>query len=405
MPKLALNLYLAGVMVFLWGIAGSAGVMTGEVVPHPGKAIPPEPRLETTITLCAVGDLLMHMPIVNAAKEGSNYRFEPLFSPVESYINGVDYAVANLETRLAGRSLGFSGYPCFNTPDELADALKNAGFDLVTTANNHSLDRGWEGIVNTIECLERVGLHHIGTNRSPEERRRAFIAEVNGIKIGCLNYTTFTNGLPLPPEHPYAVNILELDAVSQDIAALKAENPDVIIAFLHFGIEYQRTPSRSQRDIAHELCRQGVDVIIGTHPHVVQPVELMQVVEDDRVRNCYIAYSLGNFVSDQRWRYSDSGIILVLQISKDHYRDKVVVSKVNYVPVWVDTFYRGGKKQYRVLPVTQAIAACENGRDPLLTPQDYHRMTQVREELQQLLDRPYLHMLSDPNAVSTGFQS
>ena len=351
---------------------------------EPTFSPPPNPAVH--ITVAAAGDLLMHNTIVNSAYNSKNgrYDFGPDFAAVAPYLQTPDYTIANLETRLAGPSLGYSGYPRFNTPAELAQAVREAGVDLVSTANNHSLDMGWTGIVNTLDNLDAAGVAHIGTYRSPAEKTSPLIVDIRGIKLAWLNYTATTNGLPLPPHKDFAVNLLNPETVAAEAREARRNGADLVLAVIHFGIEYQRFPDASQRQTAHKLAEAGVDVIINSHPHVVQPIEVLTVQrEDGRTYNCIAAYSLGNFISDQRWRYSDSGIILYLDIVKD--QTGTSVQGISYLPVWVQKSTAGGRLSYRVLPVSpDAPVTTDNS----LTVAEKARMAQVWEELTTHLNDP-----------------
>ncbi|MDI6709315.1 MAG: CapA family protein [Bacillota bacterium] len=386
-------------------VAGGTLQVAAPPPPAPGIAAPPAEQRPVEVSLAAVGDFLMHLPVVNSTRDAATgaYDFDSLFTDVHPLLAGADYTAANLETRLAGPGPGYQGYPLFNTPDDLAPAMRRLGIDLVTTANNHSMDMGWRGIVATLDCLDRAGVAHVGTYRSAAEREKPFVVEVRGVRLGILNYTATTNGLPLPAEHPYAVANLEEQQVSADLARLRALDPDLIIAFVHWGTEYRRGPDPQQREWADKLARMGVDLIIGQHPHVVQPIERLDLrTADDRARTCFVVYSLGNFISNQRWRYSDSGIILHVGVTRDPARDVAEVTSVSYTPVWVDTFTAAGRRHYRVLPVPKALADYEAGLDGLLTAEDYQRLQEVRRELADLLDRPEWgiapHETTDPAA-------
>ncbi|MCL6560965.1 MAG: CapA family protein [Firmicutes bacterium] len=327
----------------------------------------------------------MHLPVVDSTydlKTGA-YNFSQLFSPVAPYLKRADYTVVNLETRLAGPTHGYHGYPLFNTPADLAQHLQKAGVDLVATANNHSLDMGWDGIVSTLDNLDAAGLSHVGTYRSEAEKLKPFLVNVKGIKLAFLNYTASTNGLPLPPGKEFSVNLLDPAAVTAEAQAARNQGADLVIAVLHWGNEYQRYPDEPQRQLATNLFVYGVDIIIGSHPHVVQPIERITVQRDGASRDCIVAYSLGNFVSAQDWRYSDSGVILYLQIEKSD--TGTFVRSVQYLPVWVQTRYVAGRERYRVLPVHPAI---NPATDIPLNQKNRERMTQVWEELLPHLNKP-----------------
>ncbi len=343
-----------------------------------------EPPIE--VTIAAVGDVLSHMPIVNSAKvaDADSYDFRPVFAPVAPYISEADYAVANLETRLAGAEFGYSGYPLFNSPDSLAHALKVAGFDLLATANNHSLDYGWEGITNTLETLEASGLAHVGTYRSIEEKAAPFVVDIKGVKVAFLNYTSYLNGLDPPQEHEdYAVNTLDVDAVGREAMLARMWGADIVIALLHYGDEYEREPSEAQVEVSEAILSRGVDVILGSHPHVVQPIGHFFDFASWRVNDKYVVYSMGNFVSAQRWRYSDSGIIAYVHIEKKGIR--AYVTGISYLPVYVQRSVGADLVNYRVLPV---LPGSSPDTDTALATADEERMAQVWNEVRDALYRP-----------------
>jgi poly-gamma-glutamate capsule biosynthesis protein CapA/YwtB (metallophosphatase superfamily) len=343
-----------------------------------------EPPLE--ITIAAVGDVMGHIPIVNSVRVPGteSYDFRPVFAPVAPYLSQADYTVANLETRLAGSEFGYSGYPRFNSPVSLGYALKDAGVDLLATANNHSLDLGWDGIVNTLDNLDSLGLAHVGTYRSAAEKEIPFIVNIDGIEVAFLNYTSYLNGLVPPSEHEaYAVNQLDADAVAADAMTARAWGADIVIALLHYGDEYERQPSEAQIEVSQDILSRGVDVILGHHPHVVQPISHFFDFTSWRVNDKYVAYSLGNFVSAQRWRYSDSGLIAYVHIEKRGIR--AYVTGVSYLPVYVQRSTLSSPIRYRVLPV---LPGAQLDTDTVITEADQERMAQVWNDLWEILYRP-----------------
>jgi poly-gamma-glutamate capsule biosynthesis protein CapA/YwtB (metallophosphatase superfamily) len=352
----------------------------------------PEPTSSTTtttepinITIAAVGDVLTHLAVINSVRDSKtgSYNFGPIFSPIAPYLRAADYTVANLETRLAGPAAGYSGYPRFNSPGELAFALKDIGVDLAATANNHSLDMGWDGIVKTLDKLDAASVSHVGTYRTAAEKSKPFIADIGGIRVAFLNYTESLNGLPVPEDHPYAVDILDVDQAASDAATARLWGADVVIAILHYGYEYEREPSEAQTKISRELLSRGVDVILGAHPHVVQPISHIFEFSGWKVTDKYIVYSLGNFVSNQPWRYSDSGIVAYVHIEKRGLR--AFVTGVSYLPVYVQRGSAHGRTTYRVLPVLPGL---EPSTDVPLSDADRQRMAAVWEELRPLLYSP-----------------
>ncbi|MHB8868661.1 MAG: CapA family protein [Thermoleophilia bacterium] len=329
----------------------------------------------TRVTLAFAGDLLMHVPIGGGEYDPSTgrYDFGAVFAPIAPYLSEADYTVANLETRLAGAAHGYHGYPSFNTPDDLAPALRAAGIDALGTANNHSLDMGWEGVVRTLDVLDGAGLRHAGTARSPAERDAPCLVDVGGVRVALLNYTDYLNGIPLPSGRPYAVNVLSVAAVATEAARARAAGAELVVAFVHWGSEYQRTPSPSQTSVAPALIDAGVDLIVGHHPHVVQPIAR---VRGSSGREGFVAYSLGNFVSAQRSDYRDCGLLLFVDVLEDGAGARV--TGLRYLPVYVQKTWAGGRTRYRVLPVHPDLPS---GGDLPVSSSERWRMGQVWEEL------------------------
>jgi len=351
-----------------------------QAVIAPSVITPPPVPEPLRITIAFTGDFLMHVPIGNSVydSEEGTYDFGSVFEPVRPWLESADYTVANLETRLAGRERGYHGFPRFNTSADLATHIKNAGIDLLATANNHCLDWGYDGIVATLDNIDNAGLGRMGTYKSPDEKLIPFMAEINGIKVAFLNYTERTNGLVISREHSYAYNLLEADAVIYEAELARENGADIVVAVLHYGNEYQRNPSTFQRTVSREICEGGVDAVIGAHPHVVQPVEWIDVERDGSTRQCLVAYSLGNFVSCQRERYRDAGIILYLEIEK--FEGETVITGVSYLPVWVQKAYSGGRSRWRVLPVHPDI---EPVTEFELSEWDRSRLEQVWEDTEE----------------------
>lgn len=340
------------------------------------------PRIEE-ISMAAVGDIMVHSPQFESAYVGGEqgYDFYPVFQPIEKYIKQVDIAVGNLETTLAGEEKGYTGYPEFNSPEQLAEALKLSGFDVITTANNHSLDRRNFGVRSTLDFLDQQGLSHTGTARSQEERDTILIKNVKDVEIAFLSYTYGTNGIPLPEEAPYAVNLIDKEQIKRDIQQAKNQKVDIIVASMHFGNEYQRTESQEQRDLVEFLLEQGVDVILGSHPHVIQPMEIRKVTTvDGEEKECFLIYSMGNFVSNQRDRYRDAGIILQIFFEKNFETNKTTLQKVEYVPTWVDKSNIGGKISYHIVSIEQAIQEYENNQSETISQENYQSLQQTWED-------------------------
>jgi len=353
--------------------------------PEPQQA---EPVAEdsTSVLVACVGDILMHGPLISAGKRpDGSYDFTHFFAEVQHYIEEADVAIANLEGTISTSERGYSGYPCFKAPEEIIWALKEAGFNLVVTANNHSFDGGEFGVIHTIDVLEKAGMHHTGTARTAEERDQVLVLEKNDIRLAFLNYTYGTNGMEvnIPRDKiGYMVNYLhDTESIKLDIERAREREADVIIAMVHWGPEYVRKPDEFQQRLAEDLFSLGVDIIFGSHPHVLQPMRFGHVVRDGGQAEVFVAYSLGNFISNQRnemIRYTDSGMILTLRITKQYGTGAMSISDVRYTPTWVQRYTQNGLFQYRVLPVGMFMPRG-------LPEQDSQRLEQVWEETTSLI--------------------
>jgi poly-gamma-glutamate synthesis protein (capsule biosynthesis protein) len=309
---------------------------------------------EDTIRIAVVGDLMCHTSQYMASKTAHGYDFRPSFQAVKPYLSAADLCFGNLETVTAGESEKFTGYPTFNTPVEYLDALSDAGFDVLTTANNHSLDRRFTGVERTIDALEARGLMHTGTARTADERSRPLIVTVKGLRLGILAYTYGTNGIPMPPGKPFAVNLIDTLVMAEDIKRVKGEGAEAIAVFLHWGLEYERQPNAAQQTVAEFLSRNGVTLIMGSHPHVLQPAGWLGTPGQGSL----VIYSLGNFFSGQRRAFTDAGIILQLNLLRDRSTGKVRTADVRFIPTYVSPL-----NGYRILPVADALQQAE-GMDP-----------------------------------------
>lgn len=359
------------------------GAEAGAPGPNPAPGAdadePPGPAAgqRQTARLLAVGDLLMHLPLVYAsALPDGDWDFTPLFEPVRPWIEAADLAIANLETTLTGPDYPWAGYPSFNTPPELARDLKRVGFDVLTHANNHSLDYLTFGIEKTHEALERYGMPHTGTARTPEEREEILVVEAApGIRVAVLAYTATTNWIPLP--EPWSVNLVDDERMPADIRRARArEDVDLVVVALHFGEEYAREPNDDQRYYVDVALQAGADVVLGSHPHVIQPIEVRQVRDEfGRDLPRAVIYSLGNFISNQEGLYREAGLMLLIDVAK---ADGVTrIEQVSFVPTWVHPYRADGQQRYRVVAVEQALRDYEAGRDPYLTPADVQRLQEV----------------------------
>jgi poly-gamma-glutamate synthesis protein (capsule biosynthesis protein) len=271
-----------------------------------------------------------------------NFDYTGCFRHIKPYLQDADIAVGNLEVTNAGPP--YKGYPQFSSPDELTDALLDAGFNVMVNANNHALDRGKEGFERTRNVLDEKGMILTGTFLTPGSRELSYplIIAKNGILLAMLNYTYGTNGIKV--DSPNVVNYIDTMMIRQDIRKAMLVEPDFIIACVHWGKEYQREESTSQQELAEFLFSQGVNAIIGSHPHVVQPVNFERYG-----RNYYrpVVYSLGNFISNQRNRYRNGGIIFGLELEKS---DKTRITEMDYLPVYVHKPRTGEKYRFEMVP-------------------------------------------------------
>ncbi len=347
-----------------------------------------ESRLTDRVTIAAFGDIMVHGSQLKAAwDDGSqSYDFDPVFSQVTDLLTAVDLTMGNLETTLPGREDLYSGYPRFGAPDALAAAIKGAGVDILNTANNHACDKGKQGLVRTIKVLDEYGLLHVGTyqDKTAHETQRILLVERNHIKIAVLSYTYGLNNIAIP-EGTY-IGIIDQQQMAEDIRLARAQNPDFIICLLHWGTEYERYPSESQEAMIAFLFSEGVDVVLGSHPHVLQPFELLSVSDKyGATRPRLVIYSLGNFVSNQRDRFRDGGIIFNFTLQKTNSPDKgetFNITDVHYTPTWVYVQHATFKNQFYVLPIPRYLK-----NDQLLQlPDDaYQKMLTFYEDTQSHL--------------------
>ena len=304
---------------------------------------------EDSLSLIFMGDIMGHDPQIESAfnPEKGVYNYEGVFRQVSHIIKAADFAIANLEVTLAGKP--YAGYPQFSSPDALAVACKKNGIDVLVTANNHSCDRAKKGLLRTIHVLDSLDIPHTGTFKDSTERNNnnLLVLDKNNIRVGLLNYTYGTNGLPTPK--PTMVNRIDTLTMLSDIRKSRADSLDKLIVMIHWGPEYQSQPSKKQVEIAEVLFRNGVDIIVGSHPHVLQKMEYIQAKEDDNEH--FIAYSLGNFVSNQRTRKRDGGAMLKLTLHKN--KGDVKISNYGYYLTWVSRPTIDDKTMYEIVPCSE----------------------------------------------------
>lgn len=365
-----------------------------------------QPNIVSTLAVC--GDAMSHMPQTRDAydSQAGAYDYKPMIRFAKPWIEQADYAVVNLETTFAGGP-DYSGFPAFNTPDALGDALKDAGFDLVSTANNHCLDRGYDGMVRTLDVLDNLGLAHVGTYRSAEERAAqngVHVADVGGIKVAFLSYTYGTNGIPLSKSHPDTVNILHTDYMSDaqvldtariadDLAAAEALSPDLIAVIVHWGVEYQTTQNDHQEEIADFLFDHGADVILGSHPHVLQPMETRTLTDRDGTTHTgFVCWSLGNFISSQNDEYTDTTVVLNLELTKNPNTGATDVTKVGYVPLYMlDREQEVDGERFTLLDAHRGIEEYASGDSSYISASTEKKLQKCVSDCHKILGAEYDH--------------
>lgn len=309
--------------------------------------VTPEVTVES-VTLAFVGDIMCYDDQITAAATDTGYDFSGAFTNVADYLSAADLTIGNLELNFYGSENTYSGYPSFNAPEALADNLADVGFDILQTANTYSIQNGLNGLISTLTYIRAADMDAIGTysSESDAEENGVLIEEVNGIRIAFIAFTKGVNNNTLPTGYEYAVDLLytdydsnyqtvDEDAITEKIAAAQEEEPDVIIALLHWGSEYELGTSTTQAEIQDLMFENGVDVIIGTHSHVVDDMELQTVTTADGTeKEVFTALSLGNFLSSMTTEDTQASVILNLEITKDS--DGVVeLGEISYIPIYI----------------------------------------------------------------------
>jgi poly-gamma-glutamate synthesis protein (capsule biosynthesis protein) len=334
--------------------SGDATATASNVVPAMSNNVLTGMEESTSkVTLLAVGDNLIHIEVVQSGKQtDGTYNFDSLYANLADEIKDADIAVINQETILGGKDFAYSGYPNFNSPTEIGDAVINSGFDVILHATNHTMDKGLKGVENTMDYWKQhPGITVLGINKSLEESKKIPIIEKNGIKIAMLNYTFSLNGYSLPKDKPYLVNLLDKDKMSEDIK--KAEElADFTIVYPHWGTEYVYEATDTQQDLTEFFYEQGVDLVIGTHPHVIEPVEWIETTSEHRM---LVYYSLGNFMSYQKEAPRMLGGMANITITKD--ASGTYISEADITPIV--THYEQGPSAfslYKLSDYNEALA-------------------------------------------------
>ncbi len=336
-----------------------------------------------TIRIAVTGDIMCHSQEYRTSTVASDsFDFSPSFQYIKPYLKDADFTIGNLETITAGKKNIYSGYPFFNSPDQFIRDIKNTGFTLVTTSNNHALDRGEAGVRSTIDNLIKSNLNYTGTFTSQKDRDSIRIFNIKGIRISILSYTYGTNGNPVPRGRKYIINLIDENLIAQDISNARKSGAELVVVYYHFGQEYKREPVQEQIDLVNKTKQLGADIILGGHPHVIEPMEYYKTY-NAKLDTGFVIYSLGNFISAQRWRYSDAGVILYLNISKDLRNDSLWISSVEKLPTWVYKGLIDKRTRYVVLP------AKDYSNFPFLKAPDLIKIKQALFDTKFILKLPY----------------
>lgn len=328
------------------------------------------------IQITAVGDVTAHLDQLNSQYDPvtKQYDFNNNFKFVTPYIKKADLSLANLETTLAGTEEGgYTGYPTFNSPDTLAEAIKNAGFDVISAINNHTIDKGSNGVKRTISTINNMGETLLGL-RTTDQDKRYVIKDVKGIKIGMTAYSFETepvngnktiNSIVIPKDVEGLMNTFNPQKPDHDISQMidqinlmKKDGAQFIIFFMHWGDEYQREPNAYQKQVAQSLADAGVDIIFGSHPHVIEPITYINSSVSGK--KCLVVYSMGNFLSNQRYertnnKYTEDGVIVNVKVQKDVQTNKISILNTSCIPTWVDRTPKGKYYNYEIIPIPEAL--------------------------------------------------
>ena len=344
---------------------------------------PPPPQ---SVTISAVGDIMLHQGNLNSAYDSKNnkYDFDGFFEYVKPYLSSSDLTIANFETVTAGTGIKYKSYPLFNSPDSILPALSGSGVDILSTANNHCLDWGINGLIRTIQKIKENKMVNIGSSINGKDKY--IIKDVKGIKIAILSYSQYFNGhevkLSSSDKSKY-LSILNESKIQNDIKEVKAKGVDTVITVLHWGNEYIRTPSTYQTDLSKKILTWGADIILGSHPHVIQKSEIVKV----NGKNKFIIYSMGNFISGYRRTdkakrinkvYTEDGVIITLKLDKNT-KGGINIKDVTYIPTWVDMYSSKNKTVYKILPVPSpdAKAPYINSRNKSYVKQSYNNTMSI----------------------------
>lgn len=350
-----------------------------------------EKEKDTIFTMTAIGDVMCHNTQYLDAYVATDddYDFSYVFEDIYRYTKMSDITIGSLETSFAGKERGYSNYPTFNSPDNLAYDLKKIGVDVLSTAGNHCLDMGFSGLSRTIDVLDDADISHLGTYQTQENRDKILFKIVKDVKIAFINYTYGTNGIPVPGGKEFCVNLINKDLIKKDIESAKKQEADMIVACMHWGTEYQTTPNTEQEELADFLFQNGIDIILGNHPHVLEPMEKRTVtLEDGTEKDGFIIYALGNFICDQNAENTRNSIILNLKITK-HVGGKISIDKADYIPIYMYKNTASKLKSMKLLDIEKVISnyeiALNRGTEPAISQELYNNLKIQLEKIENIV--------------------
>jgi len=345
-----------------------------------------------TIRISVVGDIMCHSTQMNyAAIDSLTFDFDPVFRIAKDYLNNSDLLMGNLETVIAGKQRGLKGYPVFNAPDEFLFSLRNAGFDHLFLSNNHAMDMGYSGAARTAALIDSLGMSYSGILSDSSKSDSICVRNINGIKIAIISFTYGYNNNS--SEYKSKILRIKRNLIYRLIrSAKKYHKADLVAVYFHFGIEYSRTPNEYQRKVVRWAVNAGADMIFASHPHVIQPFEFIKS-DNSIFDSVLVTYSLGNFISNQRWRFSDCGIIANVDLQKNINTGRILLQSVSYLPVWI---YKGrtdkSKREFIIFP------SIPNKNEPLpdyFSSTDSSRMHQSFQDTKRVVDSLGFHFKVD----------
>ncbi|WP_304130720.1 CapA family protein [Ignavibacterium album] len=337
----------------------------------------------SALRIAVVGDLMCHSPQFQYAMiTKDSFDFNPVYRYIKSYLEDADLTLGNLETVIGKKGSTYSGYPRFKSPQEYISALAQNGFDFLCFANNHTLDQGERGVLTTIEYLKQNNLGYTGAFTSDDDRDSVRIFNINGIKIALLAYSYGTNGSLIPKGKNYLINLIDYDLIQKDILKAREKNAEIVLVNFHFGNEYQRFPSDYQKEVVKRTIELGADLITASHPHVIQPVDFFKT-NNETLDTGVIAYSLGNFFSNQRKRYTDAGVIIYLNLEKNITNNQIRLKSVEYLPTWVFKGKTERGNEFLIFPAEEEI----NSDDyQFLTESDKTKIRQAKTDTYEIIN-------------------